>query len=74
VRPVSTPLARPSRVYFGGFAPDLPHYISGKEFKKMKTFIVYDLDSQMSDDGASFGFSALVSQNARKPRCKSERK
>ena len=32
---------------FGGFAPDFPHYISGKEFKKMKTFIVYDLDSQM---------------------------
>jgi hypothetical protein len=29
------------------FAPDFPHYISGKEFKKMKTFIVYDLDSQM---------------------------
>ena len=24
----------------------------------MKTFIVCDLDSQMSDDGASFGFSA----------------
>ena len=32
---------------FCGFAPDFPHYISGKEFKKMKTFIVYDLDSQM---------------------------
>jgi hypothetical protein len=47
VRPVSTPLAQSSRVYFGGFAPDFPHYISGKEFKKMKTFIVYDLDSQM---------------------------
>jgi len=28
-------------------APDLPQYIGGKEFKKMKTFIVYDLDSQM---------------------------
>ena len=28
-------------------APDLPHYISGKEFEKMKTFIVYDLDSKM---------------------------
>jgi hypothetical protein len=28
-------------------APDFPQYISGKEFKKMKTFIVYDLDSQM---------------------------
>ena len=26
---------------------DVPHYISGKEFQKMKTFIVYDLDSQM---------------------------
>jgi len=47
LRPVSTPLAQSSRVYFGGFAPDFPHYISGKEFKKMKTFIVYDLDSQM---------------------------
>jgi len=47
VRPVSTPLAQSSRVYFGGFAPDFPHYISGKEFKKMKTFSVYDLDSQM---------------------------
>jgi hypothetical protein len=45
--PVSTPLAQSARVYFGGFAPDFPHYISGKEFKKMKTFIVYDLDSQM---------------------------
>ena len=32
---------------FGGFVPDFPHYISGKEFKKLKTFIVYDLDSQM---------------------------
>jgi len=32
---------------FGGFALDFPHYITGKEFKKMKTFIVYDLDSQM---------------------------
>jgi hypothetical protein len=31
----------------GGFAQDFPHYISGKELKKMKTFIVYDLDSQM---------------------------
>ena len=47
MRPVSTPLAQSSRVYFGGFAPDFPHYISGNEFKKMKTFIVYDLDSQM---------------------------
>src|SRR5206468_3981597 len=28
-------------------APDFPHYISGKEFEKMKTFIVYDLDSKM---------------------------
>jgi hypothetical protein len=28
-------------------APDFPQYISGKEFKKMKSFIVYDLDSQM---------------------------
>src|SRR5204862_1813723 len=28
-------------------APNLPHYISGKEFEKMKTFIVYDLDSKM---------------------------
>jgi hypothetical protein len=28
-------------------APDFPQYISGKEFEKMKTFIVYDLDSQM---------------------------
>jgi hypothetical protein len=28
-------------------APDLPHYISGKGFEKMKTFIVYDLDSKM---------------------------
>jgi hypothetical protein len=74
VRPVSTPLAQSARVYFGGFAPDFPHYISGKEFKKMKTFIVCDLDSQMSHDGASFGFSANVSQDARKPRCKSERK
>ena len=27
--------------------PDFPHYISGKEFGKMKTFIVYDLDSKM---------------------------
>jgi len=36
-----------SRVYFGGFARDFPHYINGREFKKMKTFIVYDLDSQM---------------------------
>jgi hypothetical protein len=34
VRPVSTPLAQSSRVYFGGFAPDFPHYISRKEFKK----------------------------------------
>ena len=34
VRPVSTPLAQSSRVYFGGFAPDFPRYISGKEFKK----------------------------------------
>jgi hypothetical protein len=24
-----------------------PHYVSGKEFGKMKTFIVYDLDSQI---------------------------
>jgi hypothetical protein len=32
--PVSTPLAQSARVYFGGFAPDFPHYISGKEFKK----------------------------------------
>jgi hypothetical protein len=72
--PASTPLAQSSRVYFGGFAPDFPHYISGNDFKKMKTLIVYDLDSQMSDDGASFDFSANVSQNARKPRCKSERK
>jgi len=47
VRLVSTPLAQSSRAYFGGFAPDFPHYISGKKFKKMKTFIVYDLDSQM---------------------------
>jgi hypothetical protein len=45
--PVSTPLAQSSRVYFGGFAPDFPHYISGKKLKKMKTFIVYDLDSQI---------------------------
>jgi hypothetical protein len=45
--PFSTPAAQSSRVYFGGFAPDFPHYISGREFKKMKTFIVYDLDSQM---------------------------
>jgi hypothetical protein len=37
----------PQARLFGGFAPDFPHYISGKEFKKMKTFIVYDLDSQM---------------------------
>jgi hypothetical protein len=28
-------------------APDFPHYISGKEFGKMKIFIVYDLDSKM---------------------------
>ena len=28
-------------------APDFPQYISEKEFEKMKTFIVYDLDSQM---------------------------
>ena len=41
------PLAQSSRVYFGGFAPAFPRYISGREFKKMKTFIVYDLDSQM---------------------------
>ena len=33
--------------FFNNLAPDFPHYISGKEFKKMKTFIVYDLDSQM---------------------------
>ena len=32
VRPVSTPLTQSSRVYFGGFAPDFPHYISGQEF------------------------------------------
>ena len=38
----------------------------------MKTFIVYDLDSQMSDDGASFGSWANVSQDARKPRCISD--
>ena len=46
VRPVWTPLAQSSRVYFGGFAPDFPHYISGRNLK-MKTFIVFDLDSQM---------------------------
>jgi len=34
MRPVSMPLAQSSRVYFGGFAPDFPHYMSGKEFKK----------------------------------------
>ena len=28
-------------------APDFPQYISGKGILKMKTFIVYDLDSQM---------------------------
>ena len=28
-------------------ALDFPQYLSGKEFEKMKTFIVYDLDSQM---------------------------
>jgi len=28
-------------------APDFPQYFSGKEIFKMKTFIVYDLDSQM---------------------------
>jgi hypothetical protein len=28
-------------------ASDFPQYIGGKEFEKMKTFIVYDLDSQM---------------------------
>ena len=28
-------------------APDFPQYSSGKEFGKMKTFIVYDLDSKM---------------------------
>jgi len=46
MRPVSMPLAQSSRVYFGGFAPDFPHYISGRNLK-MKTFIVFDLDSQM---------------------------
>jgi hypothetical protein len=40
-------LRNPHARLFGGFTPDFPHYISGKEFKKMKTFIVYDLDSQM---------------------------
>jgi len=28
-------------------APGFSHYISGKEIGKMRTFIVYDLDSQM---------------------------
>jgi hypothetical protein len=28
-------------------ASDFSQYVGGKEFKKMKTFIVYDLDSQM---------------------------
>ena len=27
--------------------PDFPQYVSGKGILKMKTFIVYDLDSQM---------------------------
>jgi hypothetical protein len=35
------------RIFPRNLAPDFPQYISGKEFEKMKTFIVYDLDSQM---------------------------
>jgi hypothetical protein len=34
-------------IFSRNLAPDFPHYISEEEFKKMKTFIVYDLDSQM---------------------------
>jgi hypothetical protein len=43
------PSQRSSRfcIFPCNLAPDFPHYISGKEFEKMKTFIVYDLDSKM---------------------------
>src|SRR6266704_3403440 len=43
------PAQRSSRfcIFPRNLAPDFPQYISGKEFKKMKTFIVYDLDSKM---------------------------
>ena len=34
-------------IFLRNLAPDFPQYISGKEFEKMKTFIVYDLDSKM---------------------------
>src|SRR6266516_8083623 len=46
----SLPSQRSSRALLHfprNLAPDFPHYISGKEFEKMKTFIVYDLDSKM---------------------------
>src|SRR5438045_5109616 len=39
--------ARALRHFPRNLATNLPHYISGKEFEKMKTFIVYDLDSKM---------------------------
>ena len=44
------PVQRSSRAFYifpRNLAPDFPQYISGKEFEKMKTFIVYDLDSKM---------------------------
>jgi hypothetical protein len=34
-------------IFLHNLAPDFSQYIRGKEFRKMKTFIVYDLDSQI---------------------------
>jgi hypothetical protein len=47
VRPVPTPLAQSSRVYLV-VSRRISRFTSvERNFKKMKTFIVYDLDSQM---------------------------
>ena len=47
VRPVSTPLAQSSRVYLAVSRRISRSTSVERNFKKMKTFIVYDLDSQM---------------------------